>query len=205
MIGARRNCARSSRGNHAAATMSSCWPTMTVSPGRVTVSATRSLRSGAGAVAMRPRASGLSRAATPAAALSTVTAMGSVATVCPPCRARTGPMTRSPARSARSRSSRIVVRNGPPAPSTTTSVTSRDPTMANPVSDGRTMPTGSAERVRARTVSVNSSPDARRRRSTLARTSGVGGRGERGEAGCVEGLGDACSASTSQSAPLTSL
>src|SRR5438552_3358619 len=51
----RRRRVRSSRGNHAAAITSSCAPTSTESEGRITDSATRSLRPGGGAEASSPR------------------------------------------------------------------------------------------------------------------------------------------------------
>src|SRR5437588_389757 len=94
----RRRRVRSSRGNHAAAITSSCAPTSTESEGRITDSATRSLRPGGGAEASSPRASGLSAAAGPTAALSTMIEIGSVATVRAPWRARTAPITSVPAR-----------------------------------------------------------------------------------------------------------
>ena len=80
-IGARRNRVRSERGNHAAASTSSCAPASTVSLGRITARTTRSLRAGGAAAAISRRAGGLSAAATPVAALSTAIAIASVATV----------------------------------------------------------------------------------------------------------------------------
>src|SRR2546430_4398011 len=154
----RRRRVRSSRGNHAAAITSSCAPTSTESEGRITDSATRSLRPGGGAEASSPRASGLRAAAGPTAALSTMIETGSVATVRAPWRPRPAPITSVPARSVRSRSSRVVVRHCPTAPSSDTSVTSREPTIVKPVSAGSVRLTGSAVRERARTVRVSCSP-----------------------------------------------
>ena len=192
-IGARRRRARSSRGNHATAITSSCWPTSTVSPGRSTVSATCSPGSpAAGGVApsISRRAMGDTAVASPALALSTVTMRAAVATRRPFCSTRTGPITSAPGRCARSSSSRVVVRTGPPSASSVTSVTSRDPTTVNPVSAGRARVTGAADRVRARMVSSRSSPAATCVRSRRAVTSGAG---------------PLCSAASTQSASITSL
>src|SRR5947207_2608369 len=105
---------RNSRGNHAAAITSSCWPTSTESPGRMRLSATRSLCAGGGAAAMSRRASGDTAVASPVAALSTVTVSGGVVISRGPCRTRTGPITSVPGRWVLSRSSRVMVRTGPP-------------------------------------------------------------------------------------------
>src|SRR4051812_11270020 len=82
-------------------------------------------------------------------------------------------MRSAPGCCARSCSSRTVVRIEPPpvVPPNATSVMSRDPTTAKPVSVGSTISTASAERDRARTVSISSSPTVRWVRSTLAVTS----------------------------------
>jgi len=127
--------------------------------------------------------------ASPVTALSTVTVSGGVETSRDACRTRTAPMRSVPGRSVLSRSSRVSVRIGPPTASSVTSVMSRDPTMVNPVSPGSTTVTGSADRDRARIVSVTSSPAGTRARSIRAVTSGG------------EGL---CKATTSHSAGITS-
>jgi len=89
--------ARSSRGNHAAATTSTCSPTVTVSDGTTIESDTRSGSRGGGAASSSARAIGDSPANTPGAPLSTVTAIGSVDTSTLPWRALMRPITRVPA------------------------------------------------------------------------------------------------------------
>ena len=192
-IGARRSRVRRSRGNHATASTSSCWPTSTESPGRSTLSPTWSPFSsevGGVAVSISRRAIGDTAVARPTLALSTVTVSAAVVTRRPPCSTRTGPITSAPGRCARSSSSRVVMRTGPPSASSVTSVTSRDPTTVNPVSAGRARVTGAADRVRARIVSSRSSPAVTCERSTRAVTSGAG---------------PLCSAASTQSASITSL
>ena len=171
--GGRRIRAPSSRGIHAAAMRSTCCPAYTVSLGTRTVSATRSSRreTGGGALSSNDRAKGLSVAVVRSAALSTVMRIGSVETTLSPWRARTGPMSNAPACCARSCSSRTVVRIDPPAPLNATSVMSREPSMAKPLSVGNMIWTGSAARLRARIVNKSCSPTRRRVRSTLAVTS----------------------------------
>ena len=100
--GTRRIRSRRSRGTHAAAIRSTCWPTSTVSSGTITVSFTSSARRGGGADSSSARTSGLSAVATPVAALSTVMRIGSVATEVSPWRTRTGPINTAPGCSARS-------------------------------------------------------------------------------------------------------
>jgi hypothetical protein len=174
-VGCPRSRARNARGNHATATMSICSPTRTVSAGTTTVRPTRSPgpATGAGAASSSARASGPSRASTPPGALSTTSVIASVATTTSPWRARTGPITIRPNRSARSCSSRSVTRTGSPALLIVTSVSSREPTIANPVSGGSIRLTGSLERVCARMVSTTASPTGSRVRSTAAVTSGA--------------------------------
>ena len=165
---------RRSRGIQAAAIRSTCWPVYTVSFGTSIVSATRSSRreSGGGVLSRSERANGLNVDAVRSAALSTVISIGSVETTLTPCRARTGPMRSAPGCCARSCSSRTIVRTDPtPTPLKATSVMSREPSMANPLSEGNVIWTGSAARLRARMVSSSCSPTRRRVRSTLAVTS----------------------------------
>ena len=115
---------------------------------------------------MSRRAIGDTVVASPVAALSTVTVRGGVAISRGPCRTRTDPITSVPGRWVLSRSSRVIVRSGPPTPSRVTSITSRELTIVKPVRPGSARTTGSAERERARIVSVNSSPAGTRARST---------------------------------------
>ena len=136
------------------------------------LSATRSLCAGGGAASISRRAIGDTAVASPVAALSTVTVSGGVAISRMPCRTRTGPITSVPGRWGLSRNSRVMVRTGPPTPSRATSITSREPTIVKPMRPGRASTTGSAERDRARMVSVSSSPAGTRVRSTRAVTSG---------------------------------
>src|SRR5207237_320093 len=98
-------------------------------PDRVGLRAARSSGAGGGAASMSRRAIGETAVASPAAALSTVTVSGGVAISRRPCRTRTGPITSVPGRWVLSRTSRVMVRTGPPTPSTVTSVTSREATI----------------------------------------------------------------------------
>src|SRR5439155_1765847 len=97
------------------------WPPGTDSPGRIRLRATRWLCAGGGAAAISRRAIGETAVASPAAALSTVTVSGGVAMSRRPCRTRTGPITSVPGRWVLSRTSRVMVRTGPPTPSSVTS------------------------------------------------------------------------------------